>query len=517
MEITKRLIQNNYTVGRFNHSIKRIILHTYAGGGTSLYNWFNRESTDASAHYAVMYSGAVEQYVEDANMAWHAGTTAGNGLPNNNWESIGIEHQDNNDPASGGRTNELYESSAQLVAMLCKKYNIPCRLLSEGEKWGNGIALHRYYANKSCPGGLDANRIIARANQIISASETPGWKKGWEKKEEQFAPQKEYKLYSIIDGSVVQTYQPEGKKVGTMYVKAGWRMTQWSYENNKPNAFKVGELEWKPEPQPKDVWEVKLVNGMTTTDIMRTESENDARVRFELEGAVGIVQLVKNGAVVDSRENMPPVEPKPTYEVKIVPVDPLDTSVPHKETYDDLDVAKSAYSLGVEIAKEIAKQYKKDMQITLKKFGVGSVDVLDQEVLEYDEVPNVEYHLKYYPYQGVTKVAMYADYKQALDKFNELSNQLKAGDKLELLENGKLLNSYSKPMERPENIHKTIGDHLRSTVEIAAPVQAVTTFVGVIFAYYNPNMPMGVVLAFTGLFGIAFNVAYIVVSKWLNQ
>jgi len=255
MNVSERLIQNNYTKGRFGYRIRRIVLHTYGGAGTSLYNWFNNPTTGASAHYAVMFDGSIERYVRDEDMAWHAGTVAGNGLPNNNWESIGIEHQDNGNWQDGIRSNELYEASAQLVAHLCKKYGIPCRLLSRDEKWGDGIALHNYYANKGCPGGLDAQRIVNRANQILNPPKPvePEWKKGWSKKEEQFTPQKEYKLYSIIDGSVVQSYTPDGRKVGTSYQKEGWRMTEWSYSNNKPNAFKVSELEWKPAPAPEPI------------------------------------------------------------------------------------------------------------------------------------------------------------------------------------------------------------------------------------------------------------------------
>lgn len=173
MGIEKRLIQNNYTSGRFGYRIRRIVLHTYGGGGRSLFNWFNAPTTQASAHYAIFKDGNGEQYVEDGNMAWHAGTSAGGGLPNNNWESIGIEHQDDANPGDAGRTNELYEASAQLVATLCRRHGIPCRLLSDGEKWGDGITIHRQYANKYCPGALDAQRIVNRANEILNPAPAP--------------------------------------------------------------------------------------------------------------------------------------------------------------------------------------------------------------------------------------------------------------------------------------------------------------------------------------------------------
>lgn len=170
----QRLIQRNYTATRKGYVIKRIVLHTYGGAGTSLYNWFNRENGTSSAHYAVMKDGKVEQYVKDTDIAWHAGTTHSTAKPNNNYESIGIEHQDDGNSNDPVRTPELYESASQLVAMLCKKYSIPCVLLARDNAWGRGIALHNFYTTaKPCPAGLDHNRIIKRANEILNNVTTP--------------------------------------------------------------------------------------------------------------------------------------------------------------------------------------------------------------------------------------------------------------------------------------------------------------------------------------------------------
>lgn len=169
----QRLIQRNYTATRKGYTIKRVVLHTYGGKGTSLYNWFNRipvpPDKGSSAHYAVMKDGKVEQYVKDTDIAWHAGTTHSTAKPNNNYESIGIEHQDDGNSNDPTRTPELYESASQLVAMLCKKYSIPCVLLARDNAWGRGIALHNFYTTaKPCPAGLDHNRIIKRANEILN-------------------------------------------------------------------------------------------------------------------------------------------------------------------------------------------------------------------------------------------------------------------------------------------------------------------------------------------------------------
>ncbi len=168
MKITQKLIKNNFQKGRYNYihkktyKVSKIILHTYGGGGRSLYNWFNKPSTKASAHYAVFKDGNIEQYVKESDTAWHCGTKTTSTQPNINHISIGIEHQDDNNPSDFKRTNSLYESSAQLVASICKRYKISCN--------NKNIEPHRKYnPHKSCPGGLNINRIINRANQILNS------------------------------------------------------------------------------------------------------------------------------------------------------------------------------------------------------------------------------------------------------------------------------------------------------------------------------------------------------------
>jgi N-acetyl-anhydromuramyl-L-alanine amidase AmpD len=152
MQIVQRLITRNVYSFRGNPS--RIVLHTYGGPGTSLYNWFQNNTHGVSAHYAVMMSGIIEQYVPDTRIAGHAG--------NREWNrtSIGIEHQDNGNPADGARTTALYNASAELVFTLCKKYNIP--------PTRDYIVPHKQLVStRSCPGGLNINRIIDQAKKYM--------------------------------------------------------------------------------------------------------------------------------------------------------------------------------------------------------------------------------------------------------------------------------------------------------------------------------------------------------------
>lgn len=159
MNINQKLISNNYSSGRSGKKIIQITPHTAVSGAVSLYNWFNNPNAQASTHAYVNSSGTIEQYVKDEDTAW------ANSNWNANCQSLTFETWDNNNPNDPVRTDALYESSAQLVAYWAKKYNIPLVLLTKEQALANqpGITLHKYYANKSCPAGLDVNRIIQRA------------------------------------------------------------------------------------------------------------------------------------------------------------------------------------------------------------------------------------------------------------------------------------------------------------------------------------------------------------------
>ena len=74
-------------------------------------------------------------------------------------------------------------------------------------------------------------------------------------------------------------------------------------------------------------------------------------------------------------------------------------------------------------------------------------------------------------------------------------------------------------VREPDTAHinsKQVGDHIAETTRIAAPVQTITSLVGVVFIYYNPDMPIEVAMACIGLFGYMFNVLYVAVIKYLG-
>jgi N-acetylmuramoyl-L-alanine amidase CwlA len=164
MKINQRLISVNFTRGRNGVKPNQITPHTAVAKASSLFGWYNTPTTKSSAHFYVNAQGIIEQYVRESDTAW------ANSNGDSNRRSLTYETWDNIQPNDSVRTNELYESSAQLTAYLSKKYNIPLLLLTKAESLAgkSGITLHKYFANKSCPAGLDVNRIISRAKQILN-------------------------------------------------------------------------------------------------------------------------------------------------------------------------------------------------------------------------------------------------------------------------------------------------------------------------------------------------------------
>lgn len=168
--------QGNFDTNR--EAIDMIILHTEVGFKSGTRAVFARspivETVNAqgmkesiidpnkgrSAHYAVNMDGTLDHFLEEYLVAYHA-----NNYPINQ-RSIGIEHEDFADPFIK-RTDALYETSAKLVADICKFYNIPCDT--------DHIKKHKDVGKKptACPDGLDTNRIIKRAKEILTGVVTP--------------------------------------------------------------------------------------------------------------------------------------------------------------------------------------------------------------------------------------------------------------------------------------------------------------------------------------------------------
>jgi N-acetylmuramoyl-L-alanine amidase CwlA len=152
---------NNYTVGRSGATIKKIVIHWIVGTLESADATFANPDRKASAHYGIGDTD-IHQYVDEKDTAWHA----------SNWilntESIGIEHEGGwllQDGTRAKPSEQTHETSAQLVADICRRHSIPIDR--------EHIRLHNESSATTCPGTLDVNKIIERAKVLSTPTPTP--------------------------------------------------------------------------------------------------------------------------------------------------------------------------------------------------------------------------------------------------------------------------------------------------------------------------------------------------------
>lgn len=99
-----------------SNKITHIIIHTTEGQWLGCINWLCNPRSKVSAHYVISKKGEIIHLVQNKYAAWHVGLA--NGF------TIGVEHEGFiNDP--NWITKELWNTSIELSAALCKEYNIP--------------------------------------------------------------------------------------------------------------------------------------------------------------------------------------------------------------------------------------------------------------------------------------------------------------------------------------------------------------------------------------------------------
>jgi hypothetical protein len=156
----------NYSPNRDGHYLEPvqswIVLHTMVGTMQSADARFQNPNQQASAHYGVGYEGALWQWVDEKDAAWHSGNYTCN------LDSIGIEHEDMGNYNSP-RPDALYQRSARLVADICKRYGIPCRRGTYASV--SGCIDHRTVYATACPDSLDTNRIISEAGVYLGGGD----------------------------------------------------------------------------------------------------------------------------------------------------------------------------------------------------------------------------------------------------------------------------------------------------------------------------------------------------------
>ena len=174
--VTYKRITNNKTSPR-NHAIDTITIHCIVGQWTAKQgcDYFATTDRKCSANYVVGKDGSIGLSVEEKDSSWCSSSSS------NDHRAITIEvASDTAHPYAV--TDEAYNALIKLVADICKRNGIK-KLLWKADKSLIGqvdkqnMTVHRWFANKSCPGEYLYSRhsdIAAKVNALLgdSAGET---------------------------------------------------------------------------------------------------------------------------------------------------------------------------------------------------------------------------------------------------------------------------------------------------------------------------------------------------------
>lgn len=168
--------------GQRTHSIDRITPHCVVGQCSveTLGNIFLPTSRQASSNYGIGVDGRVGMYVEEKNRSWCSSSKA------NDQRAVTIEcASDTTEPYAF--KGVVYESLIKLCADICQR-NGKTKLLWLGDKDTTLnysprpnemiLTVHRWFANKSCPGNWLYARMDDLATKVNAAlggatTETP--------------------------------------------------------------------------------------------------------------------------------------------------------------------------------------------------------------------------------------------------------------------------------------------------------------------------------------------------------
>lgn len=161
-----------------NHKIDTITIHVMAGDMTveSCGNWF-KTNGKSSSNYGIGSDGRIGLYLDEADRSWCSSS------PENDHRAITIEVANDGGAETGYHVSDkALQSLINLVADICKRNNIP-KLLWKADKSLIGqidkqnMTVHRWFANKACPGDYLYSKhtyIANEVNKILSKDDTEG-------------------------------------------------------------------------------------------------------------------------------------------------------------------------------------------------------------------------------------------------------------------------------------------------------------------------------------------------------
>lgn len=171
MVVYKNLSPNHS--GQRTHSIDRITPHCVVGQCTAegLGEWFEKQSTQASSNYGIDKDGRVALYVEEKNRSWCSSSNA------NDQRAITIECASDTTAPYAFR-DIVYKRLIELCIDICKRngkdkliwFGDKDKTLNYSPKSGEMIlTVHRWFANKSCPGNWMYARMGDLAEKVTKA------------------------------------------------------------------------------------------------------------------------------------------------------------------------------------------------------------------------------------------------------------------------------------------------------------------------------------------------------------
>lgn len=184
---TVRMISPNRTPNR-NHAIDTITIHCFVGQVTTKRGCevFQPSSKGASCNYVVGYDGSIGLCVEEKDRSWCTGGYDKNGNPirvngvsgkSNDYQAVTIEvASDAKHPYA--ITEKAMAALIELCTDICRRNGIK-KLLWSGDKnlVGNpakqNLTVHRWFANKACPGDYIYQRlgdIAAKVNAKLGVT-----------------------------------------------------------------------------------------------------------------------------------------------------------------------------------------------------------------------------------------------------------------------------------------------------------------------------------------------------------
>ena len=175
MVVYTKLSPNNS--GQRTHAIDRITPHCVVGQCTAegLGDWFYPSSTQASSNYGIDKNGCVGMYVEEKNRSWCSSSNA------NDQRAVTIEcASDTTEPYA--MNDAVYATLIKLCTDICKRNGKKKLLwLADKDKTLNYspaademvLTVHRWFANKSCPGTWLYSRLGDLAAKVTASLADP--------------------------------------------------------------------------------------------------------------------------------------------------------------------------------------------------------------------------------------------------------------------------------------------------------------------------------------------------------